>query len=55
MSDSTSPRPWMTDRFGARIAPGSLEHARGMPFGTPRRPDTTRTAPTTTGVAESII
>jgi hypothetical protein len=45
----------MTARIGARIAPECLEHARGMPFGARRRPDTTRSAPTTAGVVESII
>jgi hypothetical protein len=55
MVDSTSPHAWMTARIGARIAGVHLEHARGMPFGTRRRPDTARTAPTGTGFAESTI
>jgi hypothetical protein len=45
----------MTVRIGAWIAVAGLEHARGMPFGRQRRPDTARTAPTTAGVVESII
>jgi hypothetical protein len=45
----------MTARIGARIVAGHLEHARGMPFGAQRRPDTARTIPRTTGVVESLI
>ena len=55
MSDSTSPRPWMTAWIGAPIVLGHLGHARGMPSGTRERPGTAQTIPTTTGVVKSII
>jgi hypothetical protein len=45
----------MTARIAARIVVVRLVNATGIAFAGRRRPDAARTAPTTTGFAESII
>jgi hypothetical protein len=45
----------MTARIDARIGVVRLVNATGIAFAGQHRPDTARTAPTTTGFAESII
>ena len=52
MSDSASPRLWMTARIGVRIGVVRLVNATGIAFAGQHRPDT---APTTAGFTESII